>query len=143
MKSISTKRKHKAEQKKKNTVHESHEEFNEDQVITAWNTYIKTLKKKGRKILASILASDKPKVEGTVLKIELPNDTMKVEVEREQGHLMSFIKRKIKNTDITLEIIVNKEAAKEYAFTPLEKYNKLKEKNPLVEKLKDTFDLDV
>lgn len=89
------------------------------------------------------MATDRPKVEGTVLKIELPNDTMKVEIEREQSALMSFIKKKIKNTDITLEISVNKQAAKEYAFTPIEKYNKLKEKNPLVEKLKETFDLDI
>lgn len=68
---------------------------------------------------------------------------MKTEVEREKGPLMSFIKKEIKNTDITLEIKVDKEAAKQYAFTPIEKYNKLKEKNPLVEKLKNTFDLDI
>lgn len=68
---------------------------------------------------------------------------MKTEVEREKGSLLGYIKREVQNTDITLEITVNKESAKKYAFTPKEKYEKLKEKNPLIEKLKNTFDLDV
>lgn len=74
---------------------------------------------------------------------ELPNDTMKQELEREQRGLLGFIKQKIKNTDISLELHVNKEAEKKYAFTPKERYEKLKEKNPLIEKLKNTFDLDI
>jgi DNA polymerase-3 subunit gamma/tau len=40
-------------------------------------------------------------------------------------------------------IEVNEQTARKYAFTPIEKYNKLKEKNPLIEKLRTTFDLDV
>ena len=32
---------------------------------------------------------------------------------------------------------------KKFAYTPNEKYEKLKEKNPLIEKLKNTFGLDL
>ena len=32
---------------------------------------------------------------------------------------------------------------KRYAYTPREKFDKLKEKNPLIEKLRKEFDLDV
>jgi len=68
---------------------------------------------------------------------------MKKEIELDQGSLMAFLKSKLRNTDLTLEIKVNHEISKKYAFTPIEKYNKLKEKNPLIDKLKDTFDLDI
>lgn len=89
------------------------------------------------------MATDKPKVEGTVLKFELPNETMRKEIEMNRGNLMRYLKIELQNTHITLVIKVNREKAKKFAYTPLEKYNKLKEKNPLVEKLKDTFGLDL
>jgi DNA polymerase-3 subunit gamma/tau len=38
---------------------------------------------------------------------------------------------------------VNEEVAKKYAFTPQEKYEKLREKNPNIELLKKTFGLDI
>lgn len=119
------------------------EDFTEADLIKAWNTYIKRIQKKGQKILASILATDKPKIEETTIKIELPNDTMKKEVELAQGSLMAYLKNELRNTRLTLEIKVNQEISKKYAFTPIEKYNKLKEKNPLIDKLRNTFDLDI
>lgn len=145
IKSITAKKKHKAEQlkKKKTNKVEILEEFTEKELLEAWDKYIKYLKKKGRKILASNLAADRPKLEGTTIKLELPNDTMKKEIELAQGGLMGYLKEELRNTDLNLAIKVNEEVSKKYAFTPIEKYNKLKEKNPLVEKLKDTFDLDI
>lgn len=84
-----------------------------------------------------------PKLNGKIITIELPNETMKNDMERGQNPLMAFLKKKLQNTLITLEINVNEQAAKKYAFTDIEKYNKLKEKNPLIEKLRTTFDLDI
>ncbi|UJH91501.1 hypothetical protein LZ575_01780 [Antarcticibacterium sp. 1MA-6-2] len=68
---------------------------------------------------------------------------MKKDLERGQNPLMGFLKKKLQNTFIVLEIQVNETKAKQYAFTNIEKYNKLKEKNPLIEKLRTTFDLDI
>lgn len=145
LKSIATKKKHKAKQleRKEADKIEILEAFTEAELLLAWDKYIKHVKKKGRKILASNLAADRPKLEGTIIKLELPNDTMKKEIELEQGSLMAYLKEKLRNTDLQLEIMVNEEVSRKYAFTPIEKYNKLKEKNPLIEKLKETFDLDI
>ena len=119
------------------------EEFNETQLHAAWDEYIHRLKNKGEKILASIMETDMPKLDGLKISIELPAETMKRDLERGQNPLMAFLKKKLKNTLITLEIEVNESTAKKYAFTNIEKYNKLKEKNPLIEKLRTTFDLDI
>ena len=67
---------------------------------------------------------------------------MKKEVEREQGPLLDFLKEGLKNYEISLEISVNEVTMKKYAFTPEEKYEKLKEKNPAVALLRKEFDLD-
>ena len=41
------------------------------------------------------------------------------------------------------DIKVNEELEKQYAYTPMEKYEKLKEKNPHIDLLRKTFDLDI
>jgi DNA polymerase-3 subunit gamma/tau len=119
------------------------EKFTETQLHAAWDEYIHRLKNKGEKILASIMETDMPGLKGTVISLELPADTMKKDLERGQNSLMLYLKKKLQNTLITLEIEVNETTAKKYAFTNIEKYNKLKEKNPLIEKLRTTFDLDL
>jgi DNA polymerase-3 subunit gamma/tau len=68
---------------------------------------------------------------------------MKKEVEREQMELLTYLREKLNNYHIALKITVNEEVAKQYAFTPEEKYQKLCEKNPALELLRKTFDLEL
>ena len=67
---------------------------------------------------------------------------MKKEIEREQNLMLDYLKQKLNNYSITLQITVNEEVAKKFAFTPAEKYEKLKEKNPAIDLLRKEFDLD-
>ncbi|WP_340198878.1 DNA polymerase III subunit gamma/tau [Ascidiimonas sp. W6] len=118
--------------------------FTKETLEKAWTDYVNDMEASGKKIMASNLAADIPKLSnGTLISIELPNDTMKKEVERESYPLMEFLKKRLQNYDITLSITVNETAAKKYAFTPIEKYEKLREKNPLIDKLRKEFDLDI
>ena len=145
LKSIGQKKEHEQKQKEKQALptEELTEAFTEEQIQEAWAEYVKRLSKRGKKILASIVDTDKPTLVGKTIHIELPNDTMKIELKKAQGNLMNFIKKKIQNTTIELEIDVNEKATKKYAFTTRDKFEKLKEKNPLIDKLRTTFDLDI
>lgn len=109
-----------------------------------WADFVDILDKEGRKILASNLHADIPKLtENFTIRIELPNGTMKKEVEREKHDLMEYLKEKLHNHFITLKIKVNEATAKKFAFTPQEKYEKLREKNPAIDLLRKEFDLDL
>ncbi|SFD40721.1 DNA polymerase-3 subunit gamma/tau [Algibacter pectinivorans] len=119
------------------------EPFTEQDFITAWNTYTEKLVSKGQHNLASILSIDVPKVKGTVAHLEFPNATNKVELERQQFNLLGYIRKELSNYDITLSITVNEVMEKKYAYTPQDKFEKLKEKNPNIDLLRKTFDLDV
>ena len=57
--------------------------------------------------------------------------------------LMKHLRESLNNYGISLEVTVNETVEKKFAYTPLEKYTKLKEKNPLIQKLKDSFELDL
>ncbi len=119
------------------------EPFTEIAMQAAWTEYVAKLIKKGEKIIASNLEADKPSLSGTSIQLEYPNETMKIEVERAQGPLLEFLKRKLNNYDITLDITVNEEVQRKYAYTPQEKYEKLLEQNPALNILRKTFDLDL
>jgi len=119
------------------------EPFTEIAMQAAWQDYVKRLIKKGERIIASNLEADTPTLEGTAIQLEFPNETMKIEVERAQGPLLEFLKRTLNNYDITLDIQVNEAVQRKYAYTPEEKYNKLKDHNPDIEILRKTFDLEL
>ena len=119
------------------------EPFTEANLIKAWNDFIAILQNEGKHNLASILSIDTPKVKGTVIHLEYPNATNKVELERNQYDLMLHIRKTLSNYDISLSVTVNEALEKQYAYTALEKFEKLKEKNPNIDALRKTFDLDI
>lgn len=119
------------------------EPVTEEALRSTWNDYVATLHKKGEKIMASILEMEVPKLVGTNICLEYANETLKLELERAQYPLMQYLRKTLQNYDLKLDISVNEEVAKKYAFTAQEKYDKLKEKNPNIELLKKTFGLDI
>ncbi|PKG50931.1 DNA polymerase III subunit gamma/tau [Olleya sp. 1-3] len=121
------------------------EPFNQDELTEVWNAFVTKIEGEGKFNLASILSIDKPTLapDGFSIQLTFPNATNKVEVERQSFDLMSYLRKNLKNYDITLDITINEELDTKYAYTPLEKYEKLKEKNPNLELLRTTFDLDV
>ena len=118
--------------------------FNEEQMLAFWNTYVEMLENKGKYNLAAILKIDTPKLaENYTIKLEFPNSTNKIEVERQQFDILQFLRKSLNNYEISLDISVNETLEKKYAYTAEDKYNKLIEKNPVLETLKQTFNLDL
>ncbi|MCF6295585.1 MAG: DNA polymerase III subunit gamma/tau [Flavobacteriaceae bacterium] len=119
------------------------EAFTEKQMRQAWDNFVLKTEKQGKFNLASILQIDTPKLEGTTIHLEFPNATNKVEVERQQYELLGSLRKELNNFDISLSITVNEELEKNYAYSTIEKFEKLKEKNSKIELLRKTFDLDI
>lgn len=117
--------------------------FDPDDLVEHWHKFTAILGKQGKHNLASILSMDKPKVKGTTIHLEYPNETNKVELERQKGDLMTYLRKSVNNYNVNLSITVNEVLEKQYAYTTADKFEKLKEKNPNLELLRKTFDLDV
>lgn len=143
--SLKAKREHHLNRKEESTEESQlpKETFTEKDMQGHWADFVEKIDGEGRKILASSLMTDIPKLfdENTIW-IELPNDTMKKEVEREQHDLLLHLRQQLNNYSINLKITVNERTAKKFAFTPEEKYQKLREKNPAIDLLRKEFDLD-
>ena len=117
--------------------------FTEKEFQSAWSEFTKKIDGEGKYNLLSHLTMSKPLLEGTSINLVYPNHTIKTEVERAQHDILSFIKDKLQNYDINLAITVNETAEKKYAYTPIEKYEKLIEKNPLLNTLRKELGLEL
>ena len=118
--------------------------FTEKELQKTWSDYQKLLIKKGEKSMASILAADLPSLkENFHVQFMLPNKLMEDQLKLGKPKLIKFLRESLNNFGITINVVVNETVEKKFAYTPQEKYNKLKEKNPFLKKLKDTFQLDL
>ncbi|MDB4094084.1 DNA polymerase III subunit gamma/tau [Flavobacteriaceae bacterium] len=118
--------------------------FTEETLLKFWNIFVTKLETDGKYNLAAILQIDTPKlINGNTIRLEFPNTTNKIEVERQQFDLLQYLRKAVNNFSIVLDIHVNEKLEKQYAYTSEDKYQKLVEKNQHIELLRKTFDLDL
>lgn len=125
------------------------EDFKEEDLIKHWIEYTQKLDNEGAKIVASIFdISDKEKrekltIKGTTIHIEVPNSTMQMDIHGAQYGILSFVRKKLNNYDICIQVDVNEETVKKYVFSAADKFDKLLEMNPAIGLLRQEFNLDI
>lgn len=130
-------------------IHNKHEgelptdAFSETDMLLLWNKFAKRLTDQGKRLMATYMLMSTPTLDGAKISLELPNQSTREEFETGNYELLGYLRGKLQNHDITIEVIVNEVVEKKYAFTPDDKYEKLKGINPALELLRKTFDLDV
>jgi hypothetical protein len=127
----------------KEDVHLPTEAFNETDMLLQWTKYAQRLSDRGHKIMESLLLINDPKLQGTTIIHELPNEGSKIDFESEKHELVGYLRGKLHNHDIEIKIIVNESMDSRKAFTPQDRFNRLNEINPSLELLRKTFDLDI
>lgn len=119
------------------------EDFTQQQMITHWNAYTEIVKGQGKYNLLSHLTMNEPKLKDGMIHLEFPNQTIKIEVERDKFELLTYMRKELQNYNVDLVIDVNELQVKRYAYTDKEKYEKLVKKNPNLEALRNAFELDI
>ena len=147
--SLSLKSIHQKKKQQKTSTEINYENYPKDSFSVkdlrkTWSDYQKIQTKKGEKNMASILAASLTELsENFKVHFILPNKLMEDQLKIGKPKLLMFLRESLNNFSITVDVSVSETIEKKFAYTPQEKYNKLKEKNPLLEKLKDTFQLDL
>jgi DNA polymerase III subunit gamma/tau len=117
--------------------------FTADDFFKVWQNYLNYLDKKGEKLMLSILKAEKPNIKADIINLTLPNKVMRASFEKGKAGLLKYLRQELNNFKISIKVIVNEAATKEYIYTSQEKYLALKKKNPHIELLKKTFKLDL
>ena len=118
--------------------------FTEKKLQDLWKSYVELLNKKGERSIASIIGTDIPTLGADFqISFTVPNKLMQDQFKKGRPKLMNFLREKLNNYGIAIVVLLNEAVEKKFAYTPDEKYKKLKEKNPLLEKLRQAFELDL
>ena len=120
------------------------EEFTEKSLQQHWKDYTDLLNKKGERSMASIIGAGIPQLKDQFkISYTVPNKLMADQFRKGKPKLLKFLREKLNNYGIEIQLTLNEAVEKKFAYTPQEKYHKLKEMNPLLEKLRQTFELDL
>ena len=144
LKSVHQKKIEKKSAKEENYDNHPKDVFLKKDLLQFWKEYHQILLKKGENNLASVIISSEPDLsENFVIKLLLPNQLMADSFRKGKPKLLRFLRENLNNYGITINTSVDKTIEKKFAYTPQEKFDKLKEKNPALIKLKDVFKLDL
>ena len=144
LKSIHHKKEDKTASTEVNYDNHPKEVFTEKTLQKHWEEYIDLLNKKGQKSMASIVGTALPILEdGFKILFTVPNKLMEDQFRKGKPKLLKFLREKLNNYGIEIILTLNETVEKRFAYTPQEKYLKMKGMNPMLEKLRQTFELDM
>jgi DNA polymerase-3 subunit gamma/tau len=127
----------------KEVMHLASEPFTETEMLEQWLKYAQRIEDKGFRIVASLLTINDPILEGTTIIHELPNESSKIDFEKEKPELLGYLRGKLHNHDITIDVKVNETLVLKKSYTPQDKYNRLAELNPNLELMRNLFGLEI
>jgi DNA polymerase-3 subunit gamma/tau len=113
-----------------------------EDVLELWDEYIQIQDDKGRYNIASILRISTPSLKENHIHYKVSNNTSALEIDLEKHQLVQFLRNRLK-AKIELILTTDKTIDKKLTYTNKDKYNLLREKNPLIEELKNTFKLSI
>ena len=119
------------------------EEFSESDFFKFWNIYVQNLHQNGEKIQAANLEMGQPILKNTTIELEVPNNIAKTEILREENKILGFLRKSLRNYEISLKIIENEQLMKKYIVTPDDKYERLLEINPLLHEFRKALELNL
>ncbi|MBI2268802.1 MAG: DNA polymerase III subunit gamma/tau [Bacteroidetes bacterium] len=118
--------------------------FSQEILENTWNLYAKNIQQKGKINLYSTLSFRKPLLkENFIIEFTIENKVQQEVLEQERLDLLSFLRKELNNYSINLKTIINTIESERKPYTTGDKFKRMAEKNPAINKLKQLFDLDI
>ena len=77
-----------------------------------------------------------------IINFSVANEMNKLELHSEMENLLPYLKKKLNNFSLKIEINITEVIKEEIAFSPQEKYQYLLKANNVLDELRKKFDLD-
>jgi DNA polymerase-3 subunit gamma/tau len=116
----------------------------EARLAGAWQVYLDTVADPSRQSLLATLHKRRPRLEdGLTVVLDVDNEVQAADLRDERQALLDFLRRRLDNGLLQIRTNVPSPGErKDEAYTPAEKFRKMAERNPALDKLKKEFDLD-
>ncbi len=119
-------------------------DFTQEELSTTWREYAEEMKAQNKTSLFVTLTKNEPELtENYRIDLALDNSAQEEVLTEEKTNLLEYLRVKLKNTEITLNSFVQRNGKEYKTNTPRDRYIKLVEKNPNLDKLRQQLDLDI
>ncbi len=117
--------------------------FTQQSLEVAWNKYANGLKEK-RAGLSSALLSKRPiLINDTVVEFPINNKALEESINEDKMNFLDFLRKELNNYSISMNLVMTVVEEKTNLYTANDRYKRLSEKNPTINKLRQAFDLDI
>ena len=118
-------------------------EVNQESIEEHWKKFTEIITVNGERNMVALLQLDLPRLKNKVeIHFAVPNDTNRVELEKNSNELMAYLRDQLSNDALTLKIHLEVKEEKKFVYTNEDKYHALAEKNPSLELFKKKFNLE-
>ena len=116
--------------------------FTEEQLVSAWKAYTEQLEEE--KLLKNTMTLYLPKMKGeTLFEVVVNTELNKQYITDNSVPILSFLREKLKNDDVSMTITIAEGEAIKRPATPRDIFNNMAEQNPSLQKLSDEFGLEL
>ncbi len=118
--------------------------FTQQQLESVWERYANDLKEKGKTNLSTNLLNKKPVLtEGSIIEFTINNKAIEETINEDKLNFLGFLRKELSNYSIQLNLILIAADDKTTLYTATDRYKRLAEKNPAINKFRQKFDLDI
>lgn len=107
-----------------------------------WFAYKHLLIENGSTSLASAFES-LPEINGENITIKVENKALEDDINETKTDILDFLRKELNNYNLNLTTKINIDLKARKAYTPMEKFAKMSEKNPHLIALVKAFDMDI
>lgn len=118
-------------------------EISAEDILSKWNDLLHKIDQEGKLSLHTTLVTHPPIIDKTNILIKINNKAQEEELTSEKSDILGYLRSELNNGTIQLHFEITDEPQDKKAYTPEEKFQKLIEKNPHLQLLKDKFDLEI
>jgi len=116
----------------------------QERLEEVWGRYAEQIKDKGKHSLYSTMTKRKPILkEDNIIGLDIDNSVQKSELDEEGAEIHEFLRRELDNGKIRIDVNVLKTKLDRKPYTSMEKFKRMAEKNPSIEKFREQLNLDI
>jgi len=136
-------------------IHEDKEEENNNEgvdlktvgsenLLKAWNEYAEQIHKSGKHSLYSTLTVREPIIKTeTEIELTIDNAVQEKEINDEKLKIYDFLKEQLGLSSVHISTVIIKDDTEKKPYTSMEKFKRMAEKNPSIDKLRQQLNLDI
>jgi DNA polymerase III subunit gamma/tau len=118
--------------------------FTQDQLENSWKEYHKKMIDKGENNMATALGVSTPKLlPNFVIQLNLPSTLIEDHFKEGKYAFLKFLRKSLNNYSVRIKIVIDNTIEEKKAYGSSGKYKVLVKKNPLLDKLRQTFELEL